>query len=686
MSDPAVPYDWTSIEKRAQTLLRKRMEVEARRSAEQERRKTLLSQAMAAQSRLDAAQSVQEILEDVQRQAHEHAVGAYEEMLSALLADVLPGERDVVLDLHADRGVSGMDVFIRKGEDQPLEDAWLGTGGSVTNLLSTGLRLVALMRSGRRRFMILDESDCWIKPELVGKYAGVVTQMSQELGVQVLMISHHDESLFVDHIPYRLAMTKLGSTINVEWTAESEVPSWDPQQEGLRSIGLFDFQSHQNTVVPLAPAVTLLQGDNDIGKSAVVNALRAVFDGNSNDTMIRHHAARSRVEVDLGDKLLTWVRNRKGRVKVSYDLTDAKTGQTIHSSVGTQPPEWLLANIGIGKVDELDIQIGQQQDPVFLLNQPASKRAKALAVGQESGHIQAMMALDRQEQQLARSTLKQCEQEIEILRLSELASRAIEQSSGPDASELERARGRRDDINKHLSLRDQWRAAEVIAGAGRLPKDKPKAPILHGSMAAQLLGQWSDFESQARVLGKLGEGVKLPPLPTDRATPLAHLAQQWKCAEKTRGSCSDLERPGPPEEKPVPKAPAMELLRTTWRHTKWQLDALGLLAGSKPPSPPVRSPKDAEIIHKEWGRTQAIHSVLSDLRGKALNVSIPLGRAGEMDEYRLRWEEAINSIETIRQDIVQIEKNQADTKEELASSFPVCPTCGQDIPEHTHPN
>lgn len=684
MTNQAVQNDWPTIERRAQTLMRKRMEIEARRGAEQERRKNLLSQALVAQNRLDAAQSVQEILEDVQRQAHEHAVGAYEQMLSALLADVLPGEREVVLDLHADRGVSGMDVFIRKGEDQPLEDAWLGTGGSVTNLLSTGLRLVALMRSGRRRFMILDESDCWIKPELVGRYAGVVTQMSQELGVQILMISHHDESLFVDHIPYRLAMTELGSTINVEWTAESEVPSWEPEQKGLRSIGLFDFQAHQNTIVPLAPGVTLLQGNNDIGKSAVVNALRAVFDGNSNDTMIRHHTPRARAEIDLGDNLLTWTRNRKGKVKVSYDLTDAKSGQSVHSSVGTQPPEWLMSNVGIGKVDELDIQIGQQQDPVFLLNQPASKRAKALAVGQESGHIQAMMALDKQEQQQARSTLKQCEQEIESLRLSELASRAIEQFSGPDLAKIDQARERRQSITQAQALKSEWRTAEIIAGAGELPKIKPTAPHIHGKVGANLLSQWFDLVGEVGALSFLRTGSKITPVPKGKAKPLLQLAEEWKLAERIRGVSQDLTNTAPPEEKPTSKAPAIEALRMTWSNSQWQLDALGMLTGTRTPQIPAFEPRHAELIREKWNSAQGRYSVLNSLREKPMNVSIPKGRASEMDIQRAQWTDVINSIEKIRQDIELIQKTETETKQSLAISFPVCPTCGQDMPEHTH--
>lgn len=670
---------WYELERRAQLLARRRMEIQARRNAEANRRQTLLSQALAAQARLDAAPSVQEILEEVQRQAHEHAVGAYEQMLSALLADVLPGERDVVLDLHVDRGVSGMDIFIRKGEGQPLEDAWLGTGGSVTNLLSTGLRLVALMRSGRRRFMVLDESDCWIKPELVGRYAAVVAEMARELGVQILMISHHDEALFAEHIPYRLQMTRLGSTVSVEWTAYSEVPSWSPEEEGIRSIGLFDFQSHQNTIVPMAPGVTLLQGDNDIGKSAVVNALRAVFDGNSNETMIRHFAPRARVEIDLGQRLLTWIRNRKGKVKVSYELTDSATGQVIHSSVGTQPPEWLIANIGIGKVDDLDIQIGQQQDPVFLLNQPASKRAKALAVGQESGHIQAMMALDKQEQQAARATLKQCEQEIEALRLMELASRGIEQSTGPQQDIIIRARQRAEELSRAQGLLVKWRRALAVVDAGILPAHKPVAPTLYGNQSRLLLDRWKALAGKINSLALIRNGEKLPNLPQPQAPEIEALFRRWGRLLRITEPGQALRNSTAPRQVPVAQAPHTKALAGAWARASLRAQILGALRQFAHPVAPRIAPKEAQAILGRWKPLLDRQTALAALRDSQPNLSLPQIKAGDLQNRLNDWKQALEKIQAATRDIAALERQEAETRSQLIEKYPFCPTCGQEI-------
>lgn len=407
---------FSQIEIKAKKLQETKEKLFALKGVYEDERQKNLAKALDAQKRLSSSEVIKEVLEETQRRAHEKSVGAYENMLTALLEDVLPGERSVVLNLHTERGAPALDVFIQKGEGQPLEDALMGTGGSVTNLLSTGLRLVALMRSGRRRFLVLDESDCWIKPALIDKYAAIIAEMSKELGVQILMVSHHDESLFEDHIPCRLKMERNGDEISVDWSEYGDIPVWSKEDEGIRSISLKNFQSHKNTFIPLSSGVTLLQGDNDIGKSSIINALRAIFDGSVNDSVIQHYQNKATVEVDFGDKLLIWTRNRKGNIKATYELINSNNGQVIHSNNGAKVPDWLVDEMGIGRVDDLDIQIGQQQDPIFLLNQPASKRAKALAVGQESGYIQSVIALDKEEVSLAKTTLKIADEAVENYR------------------------------------------------------------------------------------------------------------------------------------------------------------------------------------------------------------------------------------------------------------------------------
>ncbi len=43
-----------------------------------------------------------------------------------------------------------------------------------------------------RRFLLLDEPDCWLRPDLVPLLVKIVHDAGRALGFQVLLISHHD--------------------------------------------------------------------------------------------------------------------------------------------------------------------------------------------------------------------------------------------------------------------------------------------------------------------------------------------------------------------------------------------------------------------------------------------------------------------------------------------------------------
>ena len=641
---------WEQAVAKSQQLHKRRLELLGKKQAIEEQRQTALNDLTQAQERVMATDFVREILDNLQKKEHERAVGAYEQLLGAFLSDVLPGERQIVMDLHADRGAPALDIFIKKGEHQPLEDAWLGTGGSVTNLLSTGLRLVALLRSGQRRFLVLDESDCWIKPDLIPKYAAIVSQMSRELGVQVLMISHHDESLFAQHIPHRLKLSKLGSgLLQADWSPSSDIPAWQPEQGGIRSIAIKDFQSHQHTTVPLSYDVTLLQGDNDIGKSAVVNALRAVFDGDSNDTLIRHHAASAQVFIDFGpDHYLSWQRFRKGKVKVSYKLIDPSSGETLHASDGTKVPEWVQADMKIGKIEGLDVQIGQQQDPVFLLNQTASIRAKALAIGQESGHVNQMMLFDKQEVQDAKTVVKYSEKILEKTRHQIEVLANLGESNLSET--LEHIQQRALLLNKSQLFWDKWNQAyqTTILLTQLGPKPHLATPREQHPPAQALCLRWARAFMQERILRTLGTFTATH-MPVARTEGMLGLVEKW-----TTSTIQEriLQRLGPAPTLALPQERQDEQrLVGRWSKSAQIFDVLNTLADRAPPVAPTT------LTHN--GTQQHIHALIGT------------------------WRNARHQQSTTQQEfgIAQQEETQA---QEALNNIDACPTCGQHWPHNKH--
>jgi hypothetical protein len=344
-----------------------------------------------AKGRLELTEEVQGVIEGLQLRAHERSVGVFERLLSAILADVLSGKGLVKLQLGSERGLPALDVQIDKNGS--LEDAYEASGGAVTNVLSTGLRFAALSRTANRRLMVLDEADCWLKPKLVPRFIQVIAEVADKARTQTILISHHEPALFEGLVNIvRLVRGEAGPEAH---SVEPHVSTWqDEVTPGIRSIRLINFRAHRDTTVPLFPGVTALVGDNDLGKStAAIGALRAVAYGDSDDTVIRHGETEAQIILVLErGRRIEWVRKLKGTPRVTYSLYENEV--LVHEGrplARGQVPEWITEVLQISKVDELDIQLGSQKEPVFLLNQGPSTRAKLLSVGRESGRLHQLI-------------------------------------------------------------------------------------------------------------------------------------------------------------------------------------------------------------------------------------------------------------------------------------------------------
>lgn len=85
------------------------------------------------------------------------------------------------------------------GKEDEVEDILTGQGGSVCNIMSVGLRLIALSQLPEQRhrpFLVLDEQDCWLKPALIPKFMKLINEIAGRLSLQLLVISHHPLDLF----------------------------------------------------------------------------------------------------------------------------------------------------------------------------------------------------------------------------------------------------------------------------------------------------------------------------------------------------------------------------------------------------------------------------------------------------------------------------------------------------------
>ncbi|MCC5876763.1 MAG: DNA repair protein [Candidatus Sumerlaeia bacterium] len=136
-------------------------------------------------------------LDELSRQLFEDIVKLLEEKLTIALQEVL--EQNLQLRVTTDYQRNAASISFHVERDGNAEDIMKGMGGSVANVLSVGLRLFALTtldEKEHRRFLVLDEQDCWLRPDLVPRFVKIIHDAARALHFQVLMISHHDPVYF----------------------------------------------------------------------------------------------------------------------------------------------------------------------------------------------------------------------------------------------------------------------------------------------------------------------------------------------------------------------------------------------------------------------------------------------------------------------------------------------------------
>lgn len=151
-------------------------------------------------SYLAIADSVTDALEQLSNDVFQRELSVIESTLTKALQEVL--DQPVVFKATASFKRDAASVEFSIERDGNPEDIMRGQGGSVANVVSVGLRMFAITTLDERRhrkFLVLDEQDCWLHPDLVPRLVRIVHEAGTALGFQVLMISHHDVSNFLRH-------------------------------------------------------------------------------------------------------------------------------------------------------------------------------------------------------------------------------------------------------------------------------------------------------------------------------------------------------------------------------------------------------------------------------------------------------------------------------------------------------
>lgn len=143
-------------------------------------------------------------VEEAMNQLSQHLFNDVAQLLEDKLTTALEEVLDQPLKFRAETRLRAGSATVRFWieRDGNVEDIVKGQGGSVANVLSVGLRLFALQRCDEkhhRPFLVLDEPDAWLRPDVVPRLVKIIAEAGRELGIQTILISHHDLDLFVQY-------------------------------------------------------------------------------------------------------------------------------------------------------------------------------------------------------------------------------------------------------------------------------------------------------------------------------------------------------------------------------------------------------------------------------------------------------------------------------------------------------
>jgi exonuclease SbcC len=310
----------------------------------------------------------------------------------------------------------------------------------------------------------------------------------------------------------------------------------------ITKIIIDNFMAHEHTELALGPGVTILTGSNNTGKSAVVEALRCLATNPARSPnpalYIRHGAKEARVEVEVDDGTrVAWVRTKRW-AKYEVWTPDADEPEEYHKLQGRVPDD-VARILRLDRVeletrkDSVDVHLGNQRDPVFLLNQPDSVMAEFFAASTESAHLLAMQNALKMRVRDAKREERGLDEQAgrigsDLDRLAPLPdiTRRMDEAEALDraATSLERAIPALEaGLAEHralLAALDRERAAGGVLQTIQPPPPMQDVDRLKGHIAS--MGTVSAQRGRAeRTAGALA-GLDVPPETAD-TVPLRHL-------------------------------------------------------------------------------------------------------------------------------------------------------------------
>jgi DNA repair protein SbcC/Rad50 len=153
-------------------------------------------------------------------------------------------------------------------------------------------------------------------------------------------------------------------------------------EKSIRNLRIENFQSHELTEFAFDDGLNVIVGASDMGKSAVIRALRwLLFNEPRGSDFMRVGANQCRVSVELADG--SRVTRERTPSKNRYIVVKPDGTEQIYEGFGNTVPREVSDVTGVAKValdedTETTLHLGTQLEPPFLLSETGSIKAKAI--------------------------------------------------------------------------------------------------------------------------------------------------------------------------------------------------------------------------------------------------------------------------------------------------------------------
>jgi len=215
----------------------------------------------------------------------------------------------------------------------------------------------------------------------------------------------------------------------------------------ITRVELENFMSHTHSVFELAEGLTVLLGDNNSGKSAVVHAIQCLCENTSGKYMIRHGTRECIVTITTseGDEI-SWHRTKT----TAWYVINGKKHSRLHGRVPDELHQVLRlpALTDENQKESYNVHLAFQKQPIFLLHDTGGKRATFFASSSDAGKLMAMQVLHKQQTTAARARERTLDTQVEhqaaaVATLDEVPELdqslvALEQQYAELAADLER--------------------------------------------------------------------------------------------------------------------------------------------------------------------------------------------------------------------------------------------------------